>query len=597
MLKFAQHQQTQKLQPTQKVVITPKLKQALDVLLMPKVELAQHMAQELEQNPFLEIDEQEETALPDEEFDPDPEWNQPEENSDREDTSTDIDWDTAFEDRVSLSERINASYADPEEVLPEGTQERSLNEELAEQLQLAPFTATERAIGELIVGNLNEKGQLQLKLFQIPGKFATQLNNEFLSEELHTLIQENLQNATNDKNLEFSKAATIQVKTTGNYSQTGRELRSHAQGWKIIDRDNNKTYTVLPEQPLNHCTQADVQLNFYQLTLEDIAEEVGCDTCQVEAVLREIQDTFEPRGIAYRDIREKWLIWIRISRKQRETVHPLAQEIVESHFDDLENQHFDRIAEALGVDTTEIHEAIRTLSPYPGLSFTDPVTRALGNKPGPDIVPDVEVWYADGECHIIAADDDLPRLRLNSYYINLMQNPPTTLNAKDKEWMEKQYRDAKDYLSSITERRRTIFLITKAIFDVQVDFFAQGEKGIKPLILKTVADKVGVHESTVSRVTSNKYVKTPYGTSLLKFFFSNEVETTQGDALSAKQVKAQVAEMIRDEDHGKPLSDQAISNQLKEKGVLLARRTVQKYRKELGIPPSRERVFAVPCGE
>lgn len=594
MLKLQIHQNTQKLHHRQKVVITPKLKQALDVLLMPRVELEQHMTQELEQNPFLEIDEEGETALRDEEFDPDPEWNQPEENSDREDTTTDIDWDIAFEDRVSLSERINANYSDRDESLPEIVQERSLNEELAEQLQLAPFTETERAIGALILGNLNDKGQLQLKLFQISGKFATALNNECLSEELHTFIQASLRNATKDRNLEFSNTSTIQAKTPCSHNQTRGELFCHAQGWKIIDSDNNKTYTVLLERPSNHCTQADAQLNFYQLTLEDIAEEVGCATRQVEAVLRKIQDTFEPRGIAYRDIREKWLIWIRLSSKQKETVHPIAQEIVEKHFDDLENQRFDRIAGALGVDTTEIHEAIGTLSPYPGISLTDPVTRALGDQRAADIIPEVEVWYVNGECQIISVDDDLPRLKLNSYYINLMKNPPATLNAGDKEWMEKRYRDAKDYLSSIAERRRTIFFITKAIFDVQVDFFAQGEKGIKPLILKTVADTVGVHESTVSRVTSNKYVKTPHGTFLLKFFFSNKVETTQGETVSAKQVKAQIAEMIRDEAHDKPLSDQSISDELKAKGVSLARRTVQKYRKELGIPPSRERVFVVP---
>jgi len=575
-----------------KVVITPKLKEVLDVLLMPKVELEQHMARALEQNPFLEMDEQGETALPDEEFDPDPEWNQPEENIDREDTATDMDWDTAFEDRVSLSERINTNSSQHDESLPEIAQERSLNEALAEQLQLAPFTETERAIGKLLLGNLNGKGQLQLKLFQIPGHFATELENGALSEELHTVIQENLRNATNDRTLDFRVSSTIQVRTTGISNQTGGERIEHTQGWKIIDRHNNKTYTVLPSRPPNHCTTSEVggwALNFYQLTLEDIAEDVGCDIEDVNGVLRKIQDTFEPPGIAYRDLREKWLIWIRRSLQHKENVHPLAQEIVEKHFDELENQCFDRIASALGVNTKEIHEALETLSPYPGLSFTDPVTRALGPKPAAEIMPEVEVRYVNGECHIISLDGDRPRLKLNAYYVSLLKNPPPTLNALERERMEKWYRDAKEYLSSIGQRKRTIFLITKAIFDVQADFFEQGEKGIKPLTLKTVADKVGVHESTVSRVTSNKYVKTPYGTSLLKFFFSTKVRTTQGGTVSVKQVKAQIAELIRDEAHDKPLSDQAISNQLKAKGVSLARRTVQKYRTELGIPPKRER--------
>ena len=181
---------------------------------------------------------------------------------------------------------------------------------------------------------------------------------------------------------------------------------------------------------------------------------------------------------------------------------------------------------------------------------------------------------------------------MNPYYLNLMRNRQDTLDAETKGWIEKRYRDASNLLSSLAQRGSTIARVTEAIFEVQAEFLTQGAKSIKPLTLRTIAQKVGIHESTVSRVTSNKYVQTPHGMYPLRFFFSNELATTQGEGVSAKQVKNLIQEMVGAEAPKKPLSDQAISNALKAKGILLARRTVQKYRDELGIPTSRERSAA-----
>jgi RNA polymerase sigma-54 factor len=170
-----------------------------------------------------------------------------------------------------------------------------------------------------------------------------------------------------------------------------------------------------------------------------------------------------------------------------------------------------------------------------------------------------------------------------------MQNQQGTLDPEAKEWIEKRYRDAANLLSSLAQRGSTIARVTEVIFEIQTEFLTQGVKSIKPLTLRTIAGKLGIHESTVSRVTSNKYVQTPHGMYPLRFFFSNELSTTHGDAVSAKQVKSLIEEMIVNEGTAKPLSDQAISNSLKEKGIQVARRTIQKYRDELGIPTSRER--------
>lgn len=593
-------QLTQAPQLTQKTSITPRLQQALKVLNMPLQELTQFISQELEQNPFLELEEDDETAPPTEESDPASEWNEPEENLDREDSTVDLDWETTFEDRVSISERINSRYSDADELQSDPVHERSLHEHLAEQLALAPLeviaSETERAIGEQILGNLNDDGQLELKLFQIPCEFLPELDKENLSIELYIFIQKNLQSSTGDPNVQFSQTSTIAVKGTMTASTENRATPAN-RAWKINDKENKKIYTICYEyMPGNHTTA----LNFYQLTLDDIAETVGCDTSLVEAVLRKIQDNFEPLGIAHRDIREALLIQIRQndawSNDKTDSQHAmlcLAQEIVENHFDAFLNQHWDCLADALRVDITAIDEVakwIGRLSPHPGRYFADPITRLLKKSASTEIItPDVEIQYLNGKYQAIAVDNHIPRLQMNPYYVNLIRNHQNTLDAEAKEWIEKRYRDATNLLSSLAQRGSTIARVTEVIFEVQTEFLTQGVKSIKPLTLRTIAEKIGIHESTVSRVTSNKYVQTPHGMYPLRFFFSNELATTQGDGVSAKQVKNLIQEMIDAEVPSKPLSDQAISNALKVKGILLARRTVQKYRDELGIPTSRKR--------
>ena len=629
-------QLTQAPQLTQKTSITPRLQQALKVLNMPLQELTQFISQELEQNPFLELEEEDETARPAEESDPGSEWNEPEENPDREDSTIDIDWETAFEDRVSVSERVNSRYSDADELQSDLAHERSLHEHLAEQLALAPpeiiASETELTIGEQILGNLNDDGQLELKLFQIPYEFLTELEKENLSIELHIFIQKNLQSATGDPNIQFSESAAIAVKDTMSASAENRGMPTN-RAWKINDKENKKVYTILYEyMPCSH----KAALNFYQLTLDDIAETVGCDTSLVETVLRKIQDNFEPLGIAHRDVREALLIQIRnykpeeggmdteydsqISEmgpnggnsstssaeyeaqctdseyKKNIPVQCLAQEIIENRFDTFLNQQWDCIAKALKVDITAVDTAVKwigRLSPHPGRYFSDPTTRSLKKSSVTEIItPDVEIQYLNGKYQAISVDNHIPRLQMNPYYVNLMRHHQDTLDSEAKEWIEKRYRDATNLLSSLSQRGSTIARVTEAIFEVQTEFLTQGVKSIKPLTLRTIAEKIGIHESTVSRVTSNKYVQTPHGMYPLRFFFSNELATTQGDAVSAKQVKNLIQEMVNAEVPSKPLSDQAISNSLKVKGILLARRTVQKYRDELGIPTSRKRSAA-----
>ncbi len=587
------HTQTQQ----QRIVMTPKLQQAIKVLMMPQLELKQFVEQELNQNPLLEIDDENETGLSMEEYDPDPDWNKPEKNIDREDTSVDIDWQTVFDDmRVPMANVTNHSD-DSDTPEPDVAEAQSLQDYLFQQLQLVSFDETERSIGELIIGNLNDDGQLQLKLFSLPIEFILDFENGYISEELQTTLVNHFNKLNKHKNslkkVDIEKSFEI-VQIGGTTEDFSTETES--KSWQIIDTIDKKQYTVKQEGS---------ELNLYELTLDDIATEVNCTLSEVEKVLHTIQETFEPSGIAYRDLKETLNIQIRHHEMQHfrqngqipydnNVPFKLAKKIVEQHLQDLLNSRINNISQALQVDRMEILKAshwIGTLSPYPGRYFTDPSVKDLIKSPETvqGVTPDVQIVEIDDEYYILPFDNYIPRLRMNPYYISLMRDENNTLDSETKKWIQKKFNDASDLLSSIAQRGRTIERVTEAIFEIQSEFLTEGPQSIKPLTLKKIADMAGVHESTVSRVTSNKFVQTPIGTYPLKFFFSNQLATTQGNSVSSEHVKAEIKDMINKESAEKPLSDQTISESLKKQGIVVARRTVQKYREELGILSSRQR--------
>ncbi len=588
---------TQTQTQQQKIVMTPKLQQAIKVLMMPQLELKQFIEQELNQNPLLEIDDEYDNAFSMEDYDPTPEWNKPEENINREDTSVDIDWQSVYDDMRVPGTTVNEQSDDRDAPEPDIAEAISLQNYLLQQLHSVPFTDIEREIGGLIIGNLNDDGQLQLKLFSLPIEFLIDFQNGHLSDELQQTLSKKLNNQKNSSksSIKSHKEQIFEIIQIDESLDTYNG-EQESSIWKIIDATDNKTYTIKHEQD---------ELNLYELTLEDIASEVNCSVSIVEKVLRTIQETFEPSGIAYRDLKETLSIQIR----HQETLHfkqngqtpfdnnvpfHLAREIVENHLQDLLNSRITSISQALNVDKADIHKVsqwISTLSPYPGRYFSDPSVKDLVRSPETvqGITPDVQIVMIDDDYYIFPYDNYIPRLRMNPYYINLMRDENKGLDSETKKWIQKKYNDATDLLSSIAQRGRTIERVTEAIFDVQSDFLTEGPHSIKPLTLKTIADMAGVHESTVSRVTSNKYIQTPIGTYPLKFFFSNQLATTEGNSVSSEHVKAEIKELINKENPEKPLSDQAISASLKQKGIIVARRTVQKYREELGILSSRQR--------
>jgi RNA polymerase sigma-54 factor len=555
----------------QRLIMTPKLQQAIKVLLMSRMDLTQHLNQQLQQNPLLDEAVAEdidiETLSDIEKLDPDTEWNEPEESLDRADKEPDIEWESCFDDIIGTSERDTFEYwTDGGAPQVDIVQLQTLQEFLMVQLNVVPFSGIERRIGEQIIGNLDEDGQLNVcPRFSVGLDFRNDLDSGNLSEELRSEFENN----------EISLSQNVAIYTK---SKDGTEEAV----WRITDEDNKQVYTASADED---------KLNIYGLTLEEIAEDIGCEIDLVEYILRFIQRNFEPTGIAYRTIPETLLVQMEAAQMD----HPLIHEIVKYHFDDLMNNLIPRIAKSLNVDINAVLEAkklIGTLDPYPGRHFSDQSDPKRFNDRksfASPIVPDISVEKGDSGYRFIANDDGMPRLRLNPLYVNMMRNGDSALDKNAKQWLENHKNQAVDLLKSIDQRRRTIKRVTEAIFEVQSGFLEQGVKALKPLVLKHIADMAGVHESTVSRVTTNKYVETPLGIYKLQFFFSSELTTDCGENIAATSVKEKIKEMIEKEDVAKPLSDQAISDTLKVQGIHAARRTVAKYREELGIISSNKR--------
>jgi len=315
---------------------------------------------------------------------------------------------------------------------------------------------------------------------------------------------------------------------------------------------------------------------YLQVDIEDVAFETHEDYDLVERALQRIQD-LDPPGVGARDLRECLLLQIRTHAKQ----DSVAARIVRDHLGLLESKRYDKIAKELGCPIEEVVEAaqyISTLEPKPGRNFGDGDVRY--------ITPDVFVQKVGDEWVVTLNDEGLPRLRVSGYYRRVLGDATV---GDAKRYVQEKMRAAAWLIKSIQQRQRTMYLVTQSIVRFQHTFFEHGISHLKPLVLKDVAMDIGMHESTVSRATANKYVHTPQGTFELKFFFTSSLQGTDGDEVSAESVKERIREIIAAEDPRHPLSDQHIAKMLSKEHVGIARRTVAKYREMMGVLPSSKR--------
>jgi len=479
------------------LIMTPKLKQAIEILQMNRIELSQHITQQMEQNPVLEetyeenvdlntTDETEtleeqipesnldvETGLPDEDIRDLIHGKDEPELDITSDDFGDSDWERYFDDTFPVTN--NEWEAPPEDDMRDNVVvvEESLDEHLLWQLRMSVKTEKEYEIGETIIGNIDEDGYLNA-------------------------------------------------------------------------------------------------------SIEEIGQMTETDVTEVERLLKLIQ-TFDPSGVGARNLKE----CLQIQLQQLDLQNTIAYEIVEKDLlEYLETNKLPQLAKQLDVDLDIIQaaaKAISSLEPKPGRQFS---------SERPDyVLPDVNIEKVDGEYRVFINDYG-PKLRINPYYASLLRSKRFE---NDREYILNNIQSAKWLIESIERRRSTILRVTENIFDIQKDFLDKGSGYLKPLTLKDIADKVGIHETTVSRVTKNRYVQTPRGVFSLKSFFNSAIPTTSGGTASSASVKEMLKEIVAQEDHKKPLSDDEIVAKLAEKGIEIARRTVNKYRKELNIPSSSKR--------
>ncbi len=312
-------------------------------------------------------------------------------------------------------------------------------------------------------------------------------------------------------------------------------------------------------------------------TTEQISSYLEIDINRVEKVLSLIQK-FEPLGVGARDLRECLLIQI----KRDKDKNPNVEKVIENHLEDIARNRLSKISRELDIDIIEIQnicDYIKTLEPKPGRAFSGSGDQVKY------IVPDATIEYIDGEYIILLNDITGPRININSFYKDMMiqnKDPNAT------EYLTGKLNSAMWIIRSIEQRRMTIYKVIESILKFQKDFFEMGEKGLKPLTLKEIAEDIDMHESTVSRATNGKYVQTPRGIFELKFFFSSGLTTNQGD-MSSTSIKSMLKDIVENENPKAPLSDQKIADILKNKGISISRRTVAKYRDELEIPASNLR--------
>jgi len=304
-----------------------------------------------------------------------------------------------------------------------------------------------------------------------------------------------------------------------------------------------------------------------------LAAEAGLNAEDAEEVLAMIQQ-FDPLGVAARSLEECLII-----QAKNYGMDELVLRVLSDHLSDLEKRHYSAVAKTCGCsleDVYDVAQIIAELEPRPARRFQTEEPRY--------IVPDVYVHKVGDEYYVVANDDGMPKLKISGFYRTAMADNP-----KAKEYIQDKLRSAQWLIRSIDQRRKTIVKVTECIVEKQHDFFDKGIEHLKPMILRDVAETVGMHESTISRVTSNKYVHTPRGTFELKYFFNSAIRRDHQDDIASESVKQAIKSIIGHEDEKAPLSDQKIVEILGQDDIKIARRTVAKYREMLGILSSSKR--------
>jgi RNA polymerase sigma-54 factor len=485
----------------QEMKINPRLYQAMELLYMPLMDLQAHLKTELAENPFLEMTEPDVSN----------ELSLDEIKSEPEKADDEIDWDEILLNGFEPGGQRRGQYEEKEFHEATPVESVDLRDLLRDQLHHLPLPDRHVALGEEIIGNIEDSG--------------------FLSCDLETVIEGANRWLDDIRKVALERAQALQ------------------------DPEER-------EEELN-----EIAALFCPYTVEE-----------AEQVLTVVQ-LMDPPGVGARDIRESILLQLR--REGNEET--LSYSLVCDHFDDLLNHRWTDIARGLGLSPRAVQDAadqIAHLDPKPGLQHTP--------DDDPYILPDLIVEKIDGEYHVFLNDTSLPRLRISRAYREVAKNR-NQYKGENRDFIASKLNSANWMVQAIEQRRQTMLKVMNFIVDRQRDFFERGIQYLRPLTLREVADHIEMHESTVSRVTNEKFAQTPRGVYPLKFFFSSGLSTASGEDISARGVRDKIRVLVSQENAKKPLTDQKIVELLEGEGIQIARRTVAKYRDQLGILPARMR--------
>lgn len=321
-------------------------------------------------------------------------------------------------------------------------------------------------------------------------------------------------------------------------------------------------------------------------------QNIHTDEDELQEILTKIQ-TLDPAGVAASDLRECLLLQLKRKNTKEESIrHAIL--ILEDYFDEFSKKHYDKLMKKLDLDDDDLKEAIQEvlrLNPKPGSSFSNNISRT-----SQAIIPDFILELVDGELMLSLNQRNVPELRVNNTYSNILKDyknsgKKSSAQQKDTALFVKQKLDsAKWFIDAVRQRQQTLLLVMNAIISYQREYFVDGDEiRLKPMILKDIADKTGLDVSTISRVSNSKYIQTHFGTFQVKYFFSEGMQKDDGEEVSTREIKKILKDCIENEDKRKPLTDQKLSDILKEKSYNIARRTVAKYREQMGYPVARLR--------
>ncbi|MBF0237081.1 MAG: RNA polymerase factor sigma-54 [SAR324 cluster bacterium] len=559
---------------SQQLIMTPQLQQAIKLLQLSRTELEDLVNQALIENPVLEESMDIDTFPAEEGQDLDSTENfdvvteEPqvfesvrEVEKDSSSTPEEIDWQQYLEFDGNYNDRKH-NVSDDELPSFEATLTRteSLVDHLAWQLGMGDFDPLEMEVGGYLVGNINDDGYLAISIREL-----LESNNE-------------LQEAILEKVFEtpISQWAEFPVELFDLKYKV--ERASHDSGKRKKKMDDEMVDEWDEDFDLE---ELDEDLDSPEPEIEVIVPMSMDAAIYVERILRQIQQ-FEPSGVGARSLQECLLIQLRNAGLQND----LSYQIVERDIELLESKDLKKIARRHKQDLEHVIEAYRgimTLEPKPGRLFSSTPAHHY-------IVPDVYIYKSNQEYKVALNGQGIPRLRISHYYKSLADQMAEDGNLT-KEYIQEKIKSGQWLMKSIEQRQKTIYRVTQSILKFQREFFDKGINYLKPLVLKDVAEDISVHESTVSRITTNKYVHTPQGIFELKYFFTSGIDQGEGgEAISSKRIKDMITQLVQSEDLKSPYTDLQIADILYQKSnIKVARRTVAKYREALNILPSNKR--------